>query len=546
MKYILLYLCFLLSVNSFAITPLTNAEEAIVDSVFREYYKSRTAEEYEIMLKDLDYLLSATKESFKLKEYSMTSLFAKKTYSLPCDEFDKVQVIQFLNFAALAQIDTTIIEVIDKYRSGNSNAPEAIKNRDLRNVIYYLDKRILPSYNAAPLIWAVAKLEASNENNSSIDFFVKNVKEWLPVQAEMWRFTLDSTISNLKDIAVLLYKESHETHNIDGLSFSSAEEELINYGLIQNPKDVKLLTYASLLSVKSEEKNMKFNADRENILQILSKSEVNNNDSIIHFRINLLQKAFEIDSTIPKAYYVLGRLYCFIEKWDDFLSTSEKALQFLKPNNDLWQQIQDTRLDVYAKLSQPENVIATYEQILKGRPSYNDEQMELFISSAYLDLKQPDKAYAYLFDSVQCTDEKYLNGSTVPWFFGTDFTWTALLAQEYESAKKVEEYYKQNLFDTPSNHKQNKKLLQADSVSYAMAMANIGHCYLNENNKRKAMKYYIKSRDIILRNHSDGTAAGLKEFKHWMLEDFDVMRSYGLPVPNTKYIIKKLKLASEN
>ncbi len=120
------------------------------------------------------------------------------------------------------------------------------------------------------------------------------------------------------------------------------------------------------------------------------------------------------------------------------------------------------------------------------------------------------------------------------WDWGIRFSWTALLAQNYEKVKEIEAHYDNNrleyLFHFTLMSGNSEDSLDTDSCDYAFSMMNIGHAYLCENDTENALVYYRRSRDVLRRHHTKDEDTSNNYFKELMNGDFITLKEYNLPL----------------
>ncbi len=206
-----------------------------------------------------------------------------------------------------------------------------------------------------------------------------------------------------------------------------------------------------------------------------------------------------------------------------------------------WEKLQQLLVALYGSTKEHAKVIEAYKK-LRVLPSWERNPHQGFaIPKAFFQLKRHQEAFDYLYKTWQCeTVRPYYKYN---WSLGSSMSWHSLFAKEFEKCREVEEHYsKTNGIFMAASSVHHKKNRAADSISYAMTLANIGHSWLFEEEHEKARSYYKRSMRLFEKFHKKGNKkAGASEFERLFIEDFGILKKHDMPMPATaEEVLKQL------
>lgn len=552
-KILILTFCLFSLINkSFAIQPLTEEEQKLSDSVLVSIFS-------EDFKKSPTYIIDLLNTANDLIDSNtiLSEIIAKRAFYATTYDKYKSGALNIIALSSLAKIQSNAIDILKNVSVSNQELLDQIENEKLRKIIHYLALKFSPSDEMPAFIYTIAefaenyddKLAAEKFGQNILDFILFNTKFDVP-------FKIENDTINIKDVAVFYLKQIGNSKIIsDMVEFSKEDSEIINYGLNKNPDDAKLLLCKSLLNPYPLKKEKSWDNGYHSVFpkqRDVRKFKVNSknilNDTLCNERIVDLQKAERIDTSLKVIHYVLSQFYEVVENYDSMLVELNRALtQYSAPakgtgGQNMWEKLNAKKIDACYNSENYSELVKTYELMSSHIPDYNSRIISKAIPNAYLELNMPQKAYAYLNDSINI--EHFMSEASfgLDWGWGVYFSWVYLLSQHYDKAKELEDYYKEGKFYSPNWIGHEEEVASEDTSNLAIVFMNIGHCYLNENSTKKALKYYQQGREMYIRHNDEDKEKSKAKYNNYILDDFNVMRKYGLPVPDTELVIEKLEL----
>ncbi len=543
------------TLSLFAFPPLTSPQESHVDSLItNKFPRASTAQ----LVPLVDTMISSG-------EYSDAILLAQYLYSKTKNTQNRFSLLMSIAGASLVQDDSLLIKAyirsknIKHYEMYYGSKAEsntqlmALTDTLTRNCIYYITNDLWSSRRDAydsytSLFWSLGKLE--KRNNPGDSTFISTMNSIIMDVDTLLRINMvDSTLSYCDNAVALLRKSRSQAFEQEiAQRFFPFEQEIARYALEKDSLDIIMGLFsvlAPLNQTNTQSTTKKSNWEKYYASSRSLFSERNINErlltkELLQERYVLAEKLYARDNTSETLQYFMIQLLNGMQENDKAFALAQKLTATMDTKSERWFYLKENELNRSYSRGNADSAITVFEQMHLEQPEQIENSINFFVPDAYLMLKQPEKAYSYYYETIQIG--RWLNGKELPWSLGSSLSWISLLSQNHEQVKRIENHYDEGLFRNQSN---DTTQIKADSLTYAMTLANIGHSYAQELNKREALSYYKQAKKIFKRNHHEGKKGGIKLFTDSMIDDYKVMAEYGITLKKQRYFFRKLRVKTK-
>ncbi len=541
-------LLLLLAISLLALPPLTTEQTSRVDSLLSKNYPNVSASR---LVPLVDTMISHG-------EYSDAKLLAQHLYPQNANTQNRFSLLMSIAGAALVEDDSLLIKAyirsknIKHYemyygsKAKNNEPLMALTDTLTRNVLYYITNDLWSNRRNAydrhcSLFWSIGALEKRNTTRDSS--FISTMNSiTMELDTLLKIYMVDSTLS-YSDNAVQLSRKSRATafNTFDAQSFFPFEDEIARYAIEKDSLDITMGLFLVLAPILDDTTANKHWEDHySSSRSLLSEKNIEENrltNELLQERYELAEQLYARDSTSETVLYFMVRMLYGLGEYDKAFALSQKLTAMMNPKSERWFALMDDELSISYENEDLATAVAIFKEMSLQQPEQVKNSINYLVPSAYLSLKQPKEAYNYYYETIEIT--RWLNGRYMPWSLGSSLSWVSLLSRNFEQAKLIETHYDSSHFTQPSNDTVQIKL---DSISYAMTLANIGHCFAEESNRKEALSYYKKAKKIFQRNHKLGKKGGVEYFKKCFVDDYAVMAEYGFACKKQNYFFRRLRI----